>query len=180
MLAFAVAMTAAAHAEPVRITPGDGAVLNTAPIQVAIEMSQEMARTAGENDIDVLDYAGNEVTIAAATIDATGRRRMTVPLPADIPPGAYTIRWKTLSAEDGDDANGETSFTFDPSAAPTPGREVLREDLPGSDPSPSPANVPSIASDGDAGVSWILVAAAAAGTFVLGAGGAYLLIQKRP
>ncbi|HMO97187.1 MAG TPA: copper resistance protein CopC, partial [Tepidiformaceae bacterium] len=127
--AISVVAIAFAHAEPARVYPGDGAVLNEPPTEVVFEMSQEMARQEGQNDIDVFDEAGNEVTVVAAVIDNADRKMLSVPLPSNLAPGVYTVRWKTLSAEDGDPDSGETTFTYDPSAPPNPGREVLREDL---------------------------------------------------
>jgi copper transport protein len=178
LLALAVVVSAAAHAEPVTVKPGDGAVLNERPTGIAFEMSQEMAREAGANDIDVFDADGNEVTAVAAVIDNANRTRLTVPLPADLLPGVYTVQWKTLSSEDGDPANGSTTFTYDPAAAPAAGKEVLREDLLGGG---GATAAPVIDVGGDSGgVTWMLVAAVGAGMFAVGAGGTFLLVQKRP
>lgn len=181
-IALAVVALAAAHAEPVKVRPGDGAVLNERPAEVALDMSQEMAREAGANDIDVFDADGNEVTAVAAVIDNANRSRLTVPLPADLLPGRYTVKWKTLSSEDGDPASGTVSFTYDPAAAPAAGKEVLREDLLGEDEPGGDvptAQVVDIAGD-TGGVTWILVVAVGVAMFALGAGGTFLLVQKRP
>ncbi len=181
-IALAGIALAAAHAEPVKVRPGDGAVLNERPAEVALDMSQEMAREAGANDIDVFDADGNEVSAVAAVIDNANRSRLTVPLPADLLPGRYTVEWKTLSSEDGDPASGTVSFTYDPAAAPAVGKEVLREDLLGGD-EPG-GDVPAaqvVDIGGDAGgVTWVLVAAVGVAMFALGAGGTFLLVQKRP
>ena len=170
-----------AHAEPVRVSPGDGAVLNEAPIEIVFEMSQELARQAGQNDIDVFDAAGNEVTTIAAVIDNANRNTLSVSLPSNLPTGEYTVEWKTLSAEDGDPDSGSTTFTYDPAAAPDPGQEVLREDLlnPGGTESPTSAPPAVIsAGGGDDGVSWVLVIAVGVLMFVFGAGGTFLLVQR--
>ena len=170
-----------AHAEPVRVSPGDGAVLNEAPTEIVFEMSQEMARQAGQNDIDVFDAAGNEVTTIAAVIDNADRRVLSVSLPTNLPPGEYTVEWKTLSAEDGDPDSGSTTFTYDPAAEPDPGQEVLREDLlnPGGTESPTAAPPAVISSGGgNDGVGWVLVIAVGALMFVFGAGGTFLLVQR--
>jgi copper transport protein len=183
LLALAAAASAAAHAEPVRVTPGDGAVLVQRPSEVVFEMSQELAREPGANDIDVIDSEGNEVTSVAAVIDNANRARLSVPLPVDLAPGKYTVRWKTLSSEDGDDAGGETTFTYDPAGVPSPGKEVLREDLAGAQPTPGGSGGPSPALDAagsDGGVTWVLVAAVGAAMLAVGAGGTFLLVQKRP
>ena len=182
LLALAVVVSVAAHAESVKVKPGDGAVLNDRPTGIAFEMSQEMAREAGANDIDVFDADGNEVTAVAAVIDNANRTRLTVPLPADLLPGSYTVQWKTLSSEDGDPANGSIAFTYDPSATPADGKEVLREDLLGGNNAGSGATAaPVIDVGGDsAGLTWMLVAAVGVGMFAVGAGATFLLVQKRP
>ncbi|PFG74895.1 copper resistance CopC family protein [Tepidiforma thermophila] len=166
-----------AHAEPERATPGDGAVLNTPPGEIVLVMTQEMARQAGANDIDVLDAQGNEVTREPAVIDPADRRRLSVRLPADLPPGEYVVRWKTLSAEDGDTATGELRFRVDPSAAPERGRELLKESMLGG--GPTPAAVPPPAVTGGAGeVGWVLVAAVGAVLFVFGLGAGVVFSRR--
>lgn len=179
-----VPATAFAHAEPAIAKPGDGAVLNGSPGQIEIEMSQEMARQAGANDIVVVNEAGEQVTLVAAVIDNANRKRLTVPLPAELPPGTYTVQWKTLSAEDGDPSDGELSFTIDPDATPSPGQENLREDIapPPAETETPAAERPSTASPldgGGGGTSWVLVTAVAVGCLVLGSGTTFLLVQKK-
>lgn len=181
--ALAIVSSAFAHAEPVKAKPGDGAVLNERPTEIVFEMSQEMARESGANDIDVFAADGTEVTTVAAVIDNSDRARLSVPLPSDLPPGTYTVNWKTLSSEDGDPANGSTTFTFDPSASPQAGKEVLREDLLGGGYSTggNGAAAPVIDVGGDSsGVTWVLAVAVGMGMLVVGAGGTFLLVQKRP
>ena len=168
-----------AHAEPARVKPGDGAVLNTPPTQVEITMSQEMAREAGQNDIAVFDAAGKQVTVVAAVIDNGDRRKLSVPLPSNLPPGAYTVKWKTLSADDGDAASGTLSFTYDPARSPSPGTEDLRPDLLGKSTPAAGAAAPALDSGGG-GTSWVLVVAVAVAALVIGGGGTFILIQKRP
>lgn len=171
-----------AHAEPVRVSPGDGAVLNQPPLEIVFEMSQEMARQEGQNDIDVFDASGNEVTTIAAVIDNADRRILSVALPSNLEPGEYSVQWKTLSAEDGDPDSGSTSFTYDPAAAPSSGQEVLREDLlnPGETETETAAPPAVISSSGDDGVTWVLVVAVGVLMFVFGAGSSFLLVQRRP
>ncbi|MCE7927909.1 MAG: hypothetical protein DYG91_05320 [Chloroflexi bacterium CFX7] len=170
-----------AHAAPAKISPGDGAVLVTSPSKIVIEMSQDMARQDGGNDIDVVGPDGTEVTTEAAVIDNANRRLLSVNVPANLPPGKYVIRWKSLSSDDGDPADGELSFTVDPAGPAQPGREILREELGGS---PTPATNTDSASafptvtEPD-GVTWVLVVAVGVGALVLGAGGTFLLVDKR-
>jgi methionine-rich copper-binding protein CopC len=178
-LAVVGVTTALAHAEPAKVTPGDGAVLAKAPSEVVFRMSQDMARQAGANDIDVLDSTGKEVTTVAAVIDNSDRRKLSVPLPSTLPTGRYTVNWKTLSADDSDAANGSVSFTIDPAATPNAGKVTLREDLLGG-PTPAVEEVQGPNLGGSTNASWILVVAVGVGAFVLGAGGTFLLVQKQP
>ena len=123
LLAGAVALASAglalAHAAYVRSEPGTGAVIATAPTQVVIWFEQDMFRRAGANGIEVLGPDGAAVTAGDAAIDDDDRRQLSVPLAADLAPGEYTVNWHTLSAEDGDDAEGSFTFTLDPEAAVT-------------------------------------------------------------
>ena len=172
-----------AHAEPVTVKPGDGAVLTTIPSTIEMLMSQDLARQEGQNDIDVFDASGKEITAVAAVIDNGNRRRLTVTMPLALAVGTYTVKWKTLSADDGDTSAGQFSFTFDPNAAAQPGKEAQKEPTGGAAGTATAAsNIPSAAGpNGDGGgTSWVLVIAVAVGMFVVGGGTTFFLVQKRP
>ncbi|MGE3075595.1 MAG: copper resistance protein CopC [Dehalococcoidia bacterium] len=179
--ALLVTTAAFAHAEPATAKPGDGAVLLKPPAEIVIVMSQDMFSREGANDIDVLDSTGKEVTTVAAVVDRNDRKRLSVAMPSTLATGTYTVNWKTLSADDGDAAEGSISFTYDPNGTANPGKETLREDLlnptPTTDSGEAPASLTVAGPDN--GVNWILVVAVGIGMFVLGAGGAFLLVQKR-
>jgi copper resistance protein C len=178
LLALLIAASALAHAEPQRVFPGEGAVVTRPPAEVIIEMTQEMLRDAGANDIVVTDATGRQVTVVAAVIDNANRRRLRVPLPSDLGPGEYIVNWKTLSAEDGDRASGSYRFTYDPAGTPHPGRELVRESLLGGADSGPPASSLNLQGR-NTGVTWILFVAVAAGALVLGGGGAFLFAGRR-
>jgi methionine-rich copper-binding protein CopC len=179
VLALATATTVFAHAEPATAKPGDGAILNESPGEVVIEMSQEMGRQAGNNDINVFDSTGKEVTTVAAVVDNADRKKLSVVLPAALAPGVYTVKWNTTSAEDGDAANGAISFTIDPKATPSAGKEQLRTDLLGGTTPDDLDNSGVVLPGANDGVNWILVFAVGVGMLVIGAGGTFLLVQKR-
>jgi copper transport protein len=101
-LSLGALATVLAHAEPATAKPGDGAVLNRAPGEIVLVMSQEMVIREGANDIDVLDSDGREVTTIAATVDRADRKKLSVALPSSLATGKYTVKWKTVSSEDGD------------------------------------------------------------------------------
>jgi methionine-rich copper-binding protein CopC len=188
---FAVALTGAffavslvfAHAEPSNVKPGSGAVLTAPPAEISILMSQEVVR-GDQTGIDVLNEAGDEVTTVDAVFDNGDRRRMTLIMPSTLEPGVYTVRWRTLSAEDGDPDSGEYQFTYDPNGTADPGTEQVREELlaPTETATAAPADpVPGlIGGDSGGGTPWILVAAVGVGMLVLGSGVTFLLVQKRP
>lgn len=186
VVAVAFAMgggTVFAHAEPATITPGDGAVLTSPPAQIVITMTQEMFDREGANDIDVVDANGTEVTTVAAALDRNTRKSLTVALPSTLQPGVYSVKWKTLSAEDGDPADGALSFAYDPNGVATPGKVQIQEDIlgNGSNGDDNAGEGPTLSVGGaDEGVTWVLVLAVGLGMFVLGAGGTFLLVQKRP
>lgn len=169
-----------AHAEPDEIRPGDGAVLVTPPGQVEIVMSEALARSEGGSDIDVFDAEGTEVTTEPAELDLTDRRRLTVPIPADLAPGTYTVRWTSLSDEDGDPASGVLTFTFDPQGVANPGREALDEDISApSPPTDTGDNLSAVANGRSTRNGW--VTAAASGLVGAAIGGmAVFLLSKRP
>jgi methionine-rich copper-binding protein CopC len=172
------------------VKPGDGAVLNEGPSTIAISMSQEMFLREGANDIDVFDSAGREVTSVAAVVDRSDRRKLTVVIVQALEPGTYRVEWKTLSAEDGDAANGTLSFTLDPDADPDPGVEQLKEGPPATVPGENTTSgeggaidipPPAAALPGQQnGRSWVFVIAVGLISFTLGGGLTYLLVQKAP
>ncbi|OAI41575.1 hypothetical protein AYO38_00650 [bacterium SCGC AG-212-C10] len=195
LLALSSVATSFAHAQPATIKPGDGSVLTEPPTTVEIVMTQDMFRQEGANDIDVFAPDGKEVTTIAAVVDNANRRRLSVPLPATLAVGDYRVEWKTLSADDGDTANGTFSFTYDPSKQPSAGKEQVGVVLGGSTTATSP---PASSDGGPSGVtgevplsglegtgsnatgrSWVLVVAVAVAAFALGSGSTYLFVQKK-
>jgi len=187
LVAAAFASSAFAHAEPARITPGDGAVLTSPPVQIAMTMTQDMERRTGANDIDVFGADGAEVTTVAAAVANGDRRSLSVAMPSRLEPGVYTVKWKTVSADDGDASNGQFSFTYDPNGTPSPGREQVKDDplgtasatAPPGGGSATPGTPAASLSTGGDGTSWVLVTAVAIGMFVAGGGTTFLLYQRR-
>jgi copper resistance protein C len=119
LVALAAARSAWAHAGYVRSAPGENAVVAEAPAQVEIWVSQDLFRRQGENWIRVTGPDGAEAHAGEAVIDDDDRRHMTVALAAGLPAGEYTVAWRTLSAEDGDNDEGSFTFTVDPQAQET-------------------------------------------------------------
>jgi methionine-rich copper-binding protein CopC len=102
---------AAAHADYERSEPPAGAVVTTAPAEVRIYFTQDLFRRQGMNGIEVYDADGVRVDQDDPAIDDDNRRLMQVTLQPDLPDGLYTVRWFSLSAEDGHEGEGEFTFT---------------------------------------------------------------------
>jgi copper resistance protein C len=103
-----------AHAAYLRSEPGAGAVVSAGPARVDIWFTQDLFRRQGENWIEVSGSDGSVAHVGEAQIDDDDRRHMWVALDGDLPAGAYSVRWRSLSAEDGDDEEGTFTFTLDP------------------------------------------------------------------
>ncbi len=119
LIASSIAVSAFAHARPVSVSPGDGAVLTTAPSQVSMDTSEEVSRKPGDNSLTLISSTG--ATVASAFTVSSTYLRLSLPVPAGLVVGKYTVRWLTTSAADGDAATGTWTFTYDPSKAPSAG-----------------------------------------------------------
>lgn len=102
-----------AHAEHERSEPNADAILIAAPSSVSVWFTQDLFRREGMNGIEVYNEEGIRVDQDDATIDDDNRRLMTVSLAPDLASGVYTVRWYTLSAEDGHEGSGEFGFSVD-------------------------------------------------------------------
>jgi methionine-rich copper-binding protein CopC len=106
-----------AHARYDHSTPGDGEVVATAPTQIDVYFGEEVARGNGLPTLVVVDDTGDQVD-TGAVLDDNDRTHMSAPLNADLPDGRYTVLWHTVSADDGEEAQG--AYHFYVGAAPTP------------------------------------------------------------
>jgi methionine-rich copper-binding protein CopC len=163
-------------------------VIPEAPAEVHVWFTQELFRRAGANTLEVVGPDGARVDKQDARIDDDDRTHMIVSLQGDLPAGAYTVRWTSLSADDGDADSGEFGFTVDPAAprttpasptGPTAGSPETPASPPTVAPSPpaaaptaavAPQGTPDIPSQGRGGLSCfgIPVGAAVLVTFGLG------------
>jgi methionine-rich copper-binding protein CopC len=113
LLAVLAARTVAAHAEYERSEPAADSVVTQAPAQLRLWFTQDLFRRQGVNRIEVYDESGQRVDQDDPVIDDDNRRLLTVTLARDLPDGVYTVRWFSLSSEDGHEGEGEFSFTVD-------------------------------------------------------------------
>lgn len=125
---------ALAHAEYERSTPGADGVVRTSPARIDVWFTQELFRRAGANELRVLTEDGRRVDDAQPVVDDADRSQLSVQVAEELGPGVYTVEWRSLSALDGDTAEGSFRFTVDPSA-------------------PEPTAPPSSSNAGDAGAT---------------------------
>jgi methionine-rich copper-binding protein CopC len=157
--------TAEAHAEYERSLPAAGAVVRAAPEVVEIWFTQELFRREGANTITVEGEAG-PVDAGTPVLDDADRTHLSVQLASEPPPGEYTVRWTSLSAVDGDSAEGTFSFTVDPTAPEAGATEVATEvgTAPADPSTGEPADVVDgggLSSAGGGPIPWWAVIAAA-------------------
>ncbi|WP_406094673.1 copper resistance CopC/CopD family protein [Streptomyces sp. NBC_01013] len=98
-LLLAVAGPASAHAALTGSDPQDGAVVDTAPKQVTLTFSEQVAM--GEGSIRVLDPAGKRADTEDAPLDlhSGSTVKYGVSLHTGLPDGTYTVAWQAVSAD---------------------------------------------------------------------------------
>lgn len=131
-LAFAatLAPAVAAHARLARSEPAADAVVAAAPAMVKLWFTEEL-RTQGTT-AEVVDAQGRRVDRGDAQVDLNDpdRKLVVLSLQPNLPHGTYTVRWTSVSAEDGDTERGEFQFhvgerrTPPPAPAPAPARSL--------------------------------------------------------
>lgn len=100
-----LASAAFAHVFPQKQEPGAGATVASPPqIKITFDGPLEPAFSS----LTVTDATGKQVNPAKATVDATQRAVIAVPLPA-LSAGHYTVHWVAV-AEDGHRTHGEYAF----------------------------------------------------------------------
>jgi putative copper export protein/methionine-rich copper-binding protein CopC/mono/diheme cytochrome c family protein len=98
-----------AHALLVRSVPEAGAELAQPPQTIEMWFSEPLESTF--SSAHIVDSSGAEITTGAALVDSTDRTHMTLPL-GDLPPGYYTVVWRTLSSVDGHEWVGSFPITI--------------------------------------------------------------------
>jgi len=162
-VASAVPRAALAHAGYDRSSPPDGAVIARPPERLDAWFTQEIFRRGGANALEVWNEAGRRMDEDDLVMDDANRSHLSVGLPADLPAGRYTVEWRTLSAVDGDTAEGSFAFTIDPTAPEPMPPPTTGEPADGSGGRPAAEESPggSIATSGG-GIGWWALGAAAA------------------
>ncbi|RDG38109.1 copper resistance CopC/CopD family protein [Streptomyces corynorhini] len=90
--------TASAHAALTGSTPGDGAVVATAPKDIVLSFSEQVA--LGDDSIRVLDPDSKRVdTGKVLDLSGGGSVRYGIGLNPDLTDGTYTVAWRAVSAD---------------------------------------------------------------------------------
>ncbi|MFF3305177.1 copper resistance CopC/CopD family protein [Streptomyces sp. NPDC002908] len=97
-LVLAGASPASAHAALTGSDPQDGAVVATAPAEVTLTFSEQIAM--GDDSIRVLDPSGKRADSGAPRdLTSGGAVRYGVQLHSGLPDGTYTVAWQAVSAD---------------------------------------------------------------------------------
>jgi methionine-rich copper-binding protein CopC len=141
LLALIAPSAALGHAELDTVTPADTSTVQGSPDAIVMTFAQDL--NAAKSSIRVVDAAGT-VVAEGGTVPSGKPREMDLTLTTPLAPGAYTIRWTTTSAEDGETARGTTTFTVTAAPAPSP----TPSSAPSAGPSVAPSVAPSLAPSG--------------------------------
>ena len=131
LLMLVLPSLASAHAELVRSIPEAGAVLAAAPATVTTVFSGPVGPDGSA--IAVVDATGASVTDGPARLDPNdgSDQTLVVALKPGLGAGPYTVRWTSISAEDGDKEEGTFTFTIRGTSPGAGGSSPARAGAPG-------------------------------------------------
>ena len=124
-----------AHAGYDHSEPTAGSTVATAPTTVKIWFTESVQLSG--SSVKVTNAAGQQVDSKDLKLDPSDadHKILVVSLNSGLPAGTYTVAWKSVSADDGDEDEGQFEFTIRAAAAPA---SVAA-------PSPAPAASPAAA-----------------------------------
>src|SRR5918994_2458223 len=107
-----------AHAELKSSEPPGGGTLATTPAELTLNFSQNLV--TAQSWVAILDAQGGDTQLKVS-FDPNDRKVMKATTP-QLPPGIYTIRWQSLSADDDDFATGSYKLiVLNPDGSRPPG-----------------------------------------------------------
>ena len=169
-----------AHAELRGSTPAGGAALTRAPQQVVITFTEEADPTL--STIHVFDAHGRQLSGQTMAVMGAPLQLRAVIVAAQLAkaPGAYTVRWRSVSKDDGHVASGAFTYTLSAGGGTASGAPAARR-APAATAAPAPSSAsgssgwsssqPLLGVAGRWALYWalaLLVGAASTGLFVLG------------
>jgi methionine-rich copper-binding protein CopC len=118
---------ALAHAQYQSSTPANGAVLSAAPAGVKIVFTEGFVPEKSSASVAGPDGARADNADAKADPADADRATMMLTLKPGLGNGVYTVNWNTVSADDGDAANGAFAFRVGP--GPSPALPITGDEL---------------------------------------------------
>jgi methionine-rich copper-binding protein CopC len=126
-------LAAPAHAEVLSSDPAIGSTIASAPNKVTVTTGEEMDPDPAKSNLSVYgpgpDATNTLISQGNAKVSLSNPKEMSVDIKPDSAHlnGVYVVVWKTVSADDGDEASGAFTFTVNtnasastPTPAPTP------------------------------------------------------------
>lgn len=116
----ALASVVLAHAEIESCVPAIDGTVETAPVKVICKASEGIKPEGSL--LKVLDANGAQVDKGDSAVDLNDADRTTISVSLDtakMKDGVYTVKWTTVSADDGDEESGEFKFTVQGAAQVT-------------------------------------------------------------
>jgi len=109
LAALAAAGSAMAHAQLVKADPAVGSIVRASPTRLWLRFNQ-VARLAGTG-VELVGPDGKAWALTPLVQDPGDVRAIVAPLPAPLPPGRYSVRWRALSP-DAHHSQGQFAFTL--------------------------------------------------------------------
>jgi len=163
LLAALVPAGVAAHAELATSDPADGAILADSPREISGEFSEALDAARSTMELRAPGLLGPLAT-GGVPDDGPATRMAIVDLPT-FAPGAYEVRWTTVTADDNGVERGTFRFTLVAATeSPSPIAEPPLTPAPASSPTPAPTTG---STTGDLLVPLVVLAGVLAGGGVL-------------
>ncbi len=109
--AVLAATPAFAHVQLISATPKVGSTIAAAPAQLRLRFNQ-IPRLVGTG-VQLIGPSGPPALLTPLSADPKDPRFVSAPLPANLRPGRYQVRWRALSP-DAHKTAGDFSFTLKP------------------------------------------------------------------
>lgn len=97
-----------AHAYVAHSAPAAGSLVETSPLRVRVWFSEPVEGAGSE--LSVLDAQGAPVDRHDGAQEGADPTQLSVSLPAALPDGVYTVRWKAVTGDDDARTSGEFQF----------------------------------------------------------------------
>lgn len=171
-------LAAPAHAKVISSDPAIGSTIASAPTKVTVTTAEDMNPDPAKSNLLVYgpgsDVTNTLISQGDAKIPLSNPKEMSVEIKPDSAHlnGVYVVVWKTVSADDGDDAAGAFTFTVNTGASaatPTPTASTVT--------TPSPTNTSTNSSSGMP--IWVPIVSALV-ALIVGLGAGLALSRRKP